>query len=645
MKKTILLICLMYAGLLNAQVTFNPDDLNTIAKGDRDAYARKFVHVPAISTSTYDVKWYRCFWVMDPAVRQISGNVTIYFKPLKPAFDSLVLDMNQALSADSVKYHNNKINSWNHVSDQLVTHFTNPLPQNLIDSITVFYHGVPPDDGFGTFEISTHNGTPVLWTLSEPYGASNWWPCKNGLTDKADSVDITIRTPDGYRTATNGILVSTSSQGGFKDYHWKHRYPIATYLVGVAVTNYSSFNQQVPFNGDTLKVVNYVYPEDSATAVAQLPVIVPMIQLYDTLFGIYPFQREKYGHAQFSWGGGMEHQTMTFVTNFQFELIAHELGHMWFGDKVTCGSWTDIWLNEGFATYLSGLCYEHLSPDLWVRFRQVRIKQITSLPGGSVYCPDTTDINRIFNSRLSYAKGAMILHQLRWIIGDSAFFTALDNYLNDFGLAYGFARTENLKAHLESSGGQDLTWYFNDWFTGEGYPQYLINWSQTGDTLAFTVRQSQSSPTVSFFEMPVQIKLKNSLHDTLIRVSNTFNGQMFSVRLPFKADSLIFDPYYQIISGNNTVNAVAERDLKASLQVVPNPATDHVTFRMGGLNAGAHGSIRIYDDSGRMKDELFPGPAQTEIMLNTRDYPAGLYFYVFTGQDLRVSGKFLIIHE
>ncbi|MCX6280459.1 MAG: M1 family aminopeptidase [Bacteroidetes bacterium] len=642
MKKAIIIFCLIFPVVMQAQITFNPDDLNTIAKGERFANALKCAHKPAETTSAYKVSYYRCFWIIDPSVRQISGNVTVYFTPLQSGFDSLVLDMNLALVVESISYHNFPLNTFSHNTDQLIMMFSTPRPQNVMDSVTVYYHGVPPDDGFGTFVQDQHNGSPIIWTLSEPYGASNWWPCKNGLTNKADSIDIKIRVPDGYKSATNGILIATESIGGNTFYYWKHRYPIAAYLVGIAVTNYASFTQKVPFGNDTLKVVNFVYPEDSATAVAQLPVIIPMIQVYDTLFGIYPFQREKYGHAQFGWGGGMEHQTMTFVTNFQFELISHELAHMWFGDKVTCGSWTDIWLNEGFATYLSGLIYEHLDPSLWVRFREVRIQSITSQPGGSVYCSDTTNIDRIFDSRLSYAKGAMILHQLRWILGDSAFFTALNNYLNDYSLAYGFARTDDLQGHLQSTSGQELNWYFNDWFTGEGYPQYMINWSQTNDTVSFTIRQTQSSPSVSFFQLPLQIKFKNSGHDTLIRFNNTFSGELFKVRIPFAVDSLVFDPLYQIISANNTVNAVGEHDMKPGLHVFPNPARDHLTFRFGSLFSGNSGSVRIYDNTGRMKDELFPFRGQVEYTLNTTDYAPGLYFYIFSSGDYQSSGKFVI---
>ena len=642
MKKAIIFICLIVPDFLFAQVTFNPGDLGKIAEAESESFTGKLRQRPCISTSDYKVNWYRCFWNIDPNIREISGNVTTLFKPKGTGLDSLAFDLNQVLTVDSVVYHSQRI-SWKHDSARVIIHFPSVIPQDRTDSVTVYYHGVPADNGFGSFVQSTHAGAPVIWTLSEPYGASDWWPCKNSLTDKADSIDIYISVPSSYKTASNGLLVSVSPEGANTVYHWKHRYPIATYLVCLAVTNYAVYPQVVPFGNDTLRLFNYVYPEDSANAASLLPSIIPMIQLYDSLFGLYPFQHEKYGHAEFGAGGGMEHQTMTFVNAFQFELVAHELAHQWFGDKVTCGSWTDIWLNEGFATYLSGLCYEHLIPDLWIRFREVRIKQITSQPGGSVYCADTTDISRLFNSRLSYAKGALILHQLRWIMGDSVFFAALNNYLNDFSLAYGFARTENLKSHLESSWGRDLTWYFDDWFKGEGYPQYQVRWSQKSDTVSFTLSQTQSSPTVSFFEMPVQLKFKNAVHDTMIRVYNSFSGELYTAYIPFAVDSVIFDPDYQIISGNNQVNAVGEHSLQARLMVYPVPASDIVTFRFGGSQATRRCSISVFDDSGRKRDEVITTPGQTEINLDTHEYSPGLYFYVSGCGDFHDEGKFLII--
>ncbi len=644
MKRSILFACLLVTGLLQAQVTFNPDDLHTIAKAEQDAHAGKLTPVSPASTNNYDVNWYRCLWNIDPAIREISGNITTQFTPSGAGLDSLAFDLSDSLTVDSVAYHSHA-GSWLHNKNLLSIHFPSTIPYGTIDSVSVFYHGVPPANGFGSFDTATHNGTPILWTLSEPYGSSDWWPCKNSLTDKADSVDIFIRTPSAYKAASNGMLISEAGNKQHMVCHWKHRYPIATYLVCLAVTNYARYSDKVPFGSDTLNVVNYVYPEDSASAAAQTGIIVPMIQLFDSLFGVYPFQREKYGHAQFGWGGGMEHQTMTFVASFGFELLAHELAHQWFGDKVTCGSWVDIWLNEGFATYLSGLCYEFLAPVYWERFREVRVKSITAYPGGTVYCTDTTNVARLFDGRLSYAKGAMILHQLRWICGDSAFFAGLNNYLHDPAVSYGFARTENLKSHLESSFGQDLTWYFDDWFTGEGYPTYHVDWSQKNDTVAFTVNQTQSLPSVSFYEMVIPVQFKNATRDTIIRFSNTFSGQFFTVAIPFPVDSVIFDPEYQLISGNNTTNAVEEHGWRPNLQVFPNPASRLVTFSFRNASANDVGNLNIYDRSGRLTAEIPIQAGDNEINVNTGNYSPGLYFYLLRVQGLQYSGKFVVVRQ
>jgi aminopeptidase N len=643
MKKVLTLVFLLISGYLQSQGTFNDNDLDAIVKGERDAHAGKLSGRAHETAANFDVKWYRCYWNIDPAIREISGNVTTLFVPGAQGLDSLVLDLNQALTIDSVVYHGTVASSV-HTGDLLVIRFPNLVPPDNADSVTVFYHGVPPENGFGSFSQGTHSGTPVIWTLSEPYGSSDWWPCKNGLTDKADSIDVFIRTPAAYKAVSNGVLNAVTPAGPDMLYHWKHRYPIAAYLVCLAVTNYATYSHQVFFGGETLNVVNYIYPEDSASVATQTGVIVPMIKLFDSLFEIYPFQNEQYGHAQFGWGGGMEHQTMTFVSSFGFELLAHELAHQWFGDKVTCGTWTEIWLNEGFATYLSGLCYEHLAPAWWNRFREVRVKSIVSQPGGSVYCPDTTSVERIFDGRLSYAKGGMILHQLRWILGDQDFFNAMNHYISDANLAYGFVRTDDFKTHLESESGQDLTWYFNDWYTGEGFPSYHLNWNQSGDSVSFAVSQTQSHPSVPFFEMPVPVQFKNATRDTILRFLNTFQGQEFTAMIPFKVDSVIVDPEYQLITGSNTVNAVTEFSGGGGLQVFPNPASGQVTFRMGQSRPADDRRIYIYDYSGCIKYEQVFKHDESEWILQTGNFPPGLYFYDFTQSGSRITGKFVVLH-
>ncbi|MFH1936909.1 MAG: M1 family aminopeptidase [Bacteroidota bacterium] len=600
------------------------DQFEEISDMEMKANLGKFHSPPGNLITDYDIRYHRCIWEVDPAQRYIRGEVTTWLRPLVADFDTIRFNLSDSLTVDSVRYHQNQL-PFIHADGIVSIALPTVIGINQIDSISLFYQGTPPASGFGSFITGEHNGIPVLWTLSEPFGASDWWPCKNDLTDKADSVDILITAPAAYRSASNGILVSESIMGPDKITHWKHRYPIATYLVCLAVTNYAEYSDYVPFGTTMVEVLNYVYPEDSASAASQTPGIIPVMQLFDTLFGLYPFAKEKYGHCQFNLNGGMEHQTFSFMGSFGHELMAHELAHSWFGDMVTCGSWEDIWLNEGFATYLSGLTYEHMfNGEWWMPFKRNRIDKIVSLPDGSVWCDDTTDVGRIFNSRLSYAKGAMILHQLRWVIGDSAFFTAINNYLHDPDLAFGFARTTDLKAHLEATSGQDLTWYFEDWYTGQGFPSYQIQWDQAGDTITLKIDQTQSHPSVSFFELPLSILIMNEMQDTTLRLDHTFSGETFMIHLPFSVDSVLFDPDLWLISANNSViGSIPEIELGSSISVMPNPTDDLLHILFSKLFETM--TVQVLDVSGKLLQETDASHMRS-ILLNFQGRSRGIYF-------------------
>jgi len=631
----VILTCLAFGLQIAAQSPeFNPSDLGQIAEAEAKANAGKITAPMLAPSGDYNVRYQRMEWQVDPAINYIQGAITTYFEARTDGFATVNFDLMDALTVDSVRYHGAAA-PFTHNGNVVAVELPTALPAGATDSLTVFYQGVPANTGFGSFVQTDHSGTPIVWTLSEPYGARDWWPCKQDLTDKIDSIDVLVTCPAAYRAASNGLLVSETNAGaGQKTYHWRHRYPIACYLVAIAVTNYEQYYDYAEIQTGTLPILNYVFPENLAAAQNQTPAVVPILEFYDSLFISYPFHKEKYGHAQFGWGGGMEHQTMSFMVSFGYELMAHELAHQWFGDHVTCGSWEDIWLNEGFATYLSGLCYERFSPNqYWPSFKQGRIGSVVSQPGGSVWVNDTTSVGRIFSGRLSYSKGAMVLHQLRWTVGDSAFFAGLRNYLNAAGVAGDFARTTDLRGHLEAASGQDLDWYFDDWFYGEGYPSYQIEWSQSVNTVWVTINQTQSHPSVGFFEVPVPLRFKTGNQIFDVRLTPSASGQVFQVNVPFAADELLLDPDWWLISANNTVTKVVvgtDEPGAFPVQIAPNPASRKVIVSTddGRLLDG----VQVFDALGKLVKAIGNQNVGT-CEIDLAGLPGGVYeIRIFSGE-------------
>ncbi len=530
-----------------------------------------------------DIHYQVMKWDIDPAQYYITGEITYYFKSKVANLTELHLDMANELQVNSITRNATPL-TFTHSSDQLLTiSLGKSLASGESDSLTITYEGAPPSNGFGSFEQGTHAGQPIIWTLSEPYGVRDWWPGKQDLIDKIDSVDIYITTPPGQLAASNGKLMSTSEFNGKLIHHWQHRYPIVAYLVAIAVTNYTAYSHFLPLdNGDTLEILNYVYPETATQSQTETERTLQIMANYNRLFGTYPFANEKYGHAQFGWGGGMEHQTMSFMGGFSFGLVAHELAHQWFGDKVTCGSWTEIWLNEGFATYLTGLTYEDQSPDIyWPQWKSSTSNSAMSQPGGSVFVDDTTSTNRIFSGRLSYNKGAYLLHMLRWIMGDEAFFAACRDYLDSPGTAYDFAYTAELQSYLEQRSGKNLEEFFADWYYGQGYPSYNLTWTQQADSIIIWLGQTQSHESVSFFEMPVPVSVVINGSEQTFVLDHTVQGQRFSFYIGNTViETVTIDPDIWLLSKNNTVTEITtsiyQPFAQNSIHVFPNPAMSFV---------------------------------------------------------------------
>ncbi|MBL7957356.1 MAG: T9SS type A sorting domain-containing protein [Flavobacteriales bacterium] len=549
----------------------------------------------------FDMRHHLLDLSVDPSIRAISGTVTHRIAATQD-LGQVVLDLANEITVSSILIDEQPA-VFAHANDSLVVELSPQLPEGEEASIAVTYSGVPPETGFGSFVQDEHEGAPILWTLSEPYGARDWWPCKHDLNDKADSLDVIITTVSGNRAASNGLLIAEDDLGnGTVRFHWRHRHPINHYLVAFAVTNYTVYSDVVPLASGDVEVLNYVFPENLADAQGGTVNSISQMQLYSDLFGEYPFADEKYGHAQFAWGGGMEHQTMSFMGGFHYELVAHELAHQWFGDLVTCASWEDLWLNEGFATYLSGLCYEFLAPQYWMPFKSGRRGHITSQPGGSVLVTDTTSIPRLFDSRLTYAKGAYVLHMLRWVCGDDAFFEGVNNYLNDPEIRNRSALTSQLIAHLETAAGISLSEFMEDWYVGEGFPTYQLVWTQdiNGQVNAM-LEQTTSHPSIDFFEMPVPIRFEADGQMETVILDHAFSGQTFSFPLPFQASAAQLDPELWIVSGQNLVLKVpmaAFNDRESPL-LYPNPASADAWMHVG-TRINGNVDLEVIDALGRV---------------------------------------------
>ncbi len=585
----VILFSMLFFNIVSSQekpLESKDDYLHDLQLLEQKSAAMKMNYRANANTSNYDLRYHKLELNVNPNQSFISGDITSYFVA-ESDMTTITFDLAQNLTVSQVLQRGVSLSFTHNTDDELVITLPTTLLADQLDSLTVSYSGNPVSSGFGSFEVNTHgpSNTPVLWTLSEPYGAQGWWPCKQDLIDKIDSVDVYITHPSQYKAASNGLLKSEIVTGSNTTTRWKHKHPIPAYLIAIAVTNYTVYNDYVA-NGN-FNIVNYVYPENLAYAQSGTAITPAIMDLFGSLFEMYPFADEKYGHAEFGWGGGMEHTTMSFMGNFSRGLIAHELAHQWFGNKVTCGSWKDIWLNESFATYLTELVTENIDGDAaFKNWRNAVVDSnswrcVTNQPGGSVHVSDTTSVNRIFNGRLSYRKGAMVLHMMRYKIGDVDFFQALKNYLADPNLSYGYARTDDLIQHFESQSGENLTEFFNDWFYGEGYPSFQLTYSQS-DTgmLNIRVNQTQSHNSVSFFETPLPIKVTDIQgNNQIFRLEVVQNNQLFS--LPFGNDVLNIEvnPDYHILAKNNTAvlgtNTVL---LDADITIYPNPVKDILTI-------------------------------------------------------------------
>jgi aminopeptidase N len=636
----------------------------------------------------YDVLHYDLLVDVDTENESIIGAVTISCEVLAGPLDEFVLDYLDRMQVEAVRILSPYAAEldFTHAEDLIVAVIPNALATGQTAALEVVFSGAPVSEAIMGFAFQqTDQGAPVAVTVSEPWSARSWWPCKDDLTDKA-TVSTTFAVPTGLSAVGNGNKVISPPPGHpYADYTapgrvtttWQEDFPISTYLVSLAASDYVAFGQDYSGPAGEFTIQHHVYPDLAAAAVQQFSILPEMLDFCGDLLGPLPFTGEKFGMAMCNWDAAMEHPTAVtwgdYLTaaypDIHSIIILHELAHQWFGNLITPEDWTHIWLNEGLTTYVEALWVEHQEGAVGLKnFMSQRQWGLGYLEDPLLRRPDVDDPLYYFPVSV-YHKGGWVMHMLRRMLGDDDFFAGLSAYVHDPDLRWKTAHTDDLINAFEVASNRDLDTFFHQWLEWSTYPIYAYTyqqeWQDGQNHVSVRLRQIQDpDPTYGRqpFEVPVDLRFYSGGQDTTFTVWNNALDQTFDFVLDQGVGWLGIDPDQWLLNEASNVSAVPGDDSAWSvpqpvrlLAAAPNPFNPRGYLRWESDLVTAD-RVEIFDLQGRrhrVEDLPSRAPGGREFMWDGtdqsgRELPSGVYLYRLTCQSAsaarwQLGGKIALV--
>jgi aminopeptidase N len=590
-----------------------------------------------------NVNIYNCYY--PPYSKAFNGSIIISFKA-KSAFNTLELNAaNNSLHIDSAGLNSA---SFQHTNNILKINLDRTYNAGDSGAVKIYYKHLNVDDG------SFYVVSGQVFTDCEPEGARDWFPCVDRPNDKA-TMELTAKVPSNVKLGSNGVLSDSTLTGDSLYYHWVSHNQIATYLI--VITSRINYKLDIVYwhklsNPDDSIEMRFYYSEGQDPGHIK-EIINPMTTFYSQLFGEHPFEKNGFASTTNApWTGGMENQTLTTLMNSMWDenLVSHEYAHQWFGDMITCASWYDIWLNEGFATYIEALWYEQTGG--YDSYKNDIVSKaaiyMVSNPGYAIYRPDSYT----FDYSITYAKGACVIHMLRYYLGDSLFFSTVKSYAEDPLFKYKSVTTDQFAEKISEYSGQDLRWFIDEWVKQPNHPVYnnTFSFDPAGSDWKVTLNVKQTQTNSIFHRMPVEIKISfDSGPDTTLKVMNDINNQSYTWQFNRKPLNLLFDPDNQIVlkqASTNGIGKYAGFPSEFSLyQNYPNPFNPTTTIKYD-VPSRTLVTIKIYDALGRevaVPVNEIKSPGRYQFEFTDSSLASGVYFYEMTAGKYNEKKKMILV--